>query len=145
MQFAPLRPDRGLRFRRFACRRRHHAPAPGDEAEAHRTRLDLLRGLDPGRDDRDPDFAGQRVVESRAEDDVGFGIDLFSDAGRRFVDLEQLCLSPQCGFASTAEGNRLTSDDQRRKLELVSAVARVVWPAEDDREELVRRSRPGGR
>jgi 5-methyltetrahydropteroyltriglutamate--homocysteine methyltransferase len=45
----------------------------------------------------------------------------------RFVALERLALSPQCGFASTMEGNRLTPDDQRRKLELVGRVARAVW------------------
>jgi 5-methyltetrahydropteroyltriglutamate--homocysteine methyltransferase len=44
------------------------------------------------------------------------------------VPLDRLALSPQCGFASTAEGNRLTPDDQRRKLELVTSVARAVWP-----------------
>ena len=41
--------------------------------------------------------------------------------------LERLALSPQCGFASTHEGNRLTPEDQRRKLELVASVAREVW------------------
>jgi methionine synthase II (cobalamin-independent) len=45
----------------------------------------------------------------------------------RYVPLERLALSPQCGFASTMEGNRLTPDDQRRKLELVGRVARAVW------------------
>jgi 5-methyltetrahydropteroyltriglutamate--homocysteine methyltransferase len=45
----------------------------------------------------------------------------------RVVPLERLALSPQCGFASTAEGNRLTADDQRRKLELVAETARSVW------------------
>ena len=45
----------------------------------------------------------------------------------RFVPLEQLAISPQCGFASTHEGNRLTPDDQRRKLELVAATAQRVW------------------
>ena len=45
----------------------------------------------------------------------------------RFLPLERLALSPQCGFASTMEGNRLTQDDQRRKLELVGRVARAVW------------------
>jgi 5-methyltetrahydropteroyltriglutamate--homocysteine methyltransferase len=44
-----------------------------------------------------------------------------------FVPLERLALSPQCGFASTMEGNRITPDDQRRKLELVGRVARSVW------------------
>jgi 5-methyltetrahydropteroyltriglutamate--homocysteine methyltransferase len=46
----------------------------------------------------------------------------------RIVPLERLALSPQCGFASTSEGNRLSPDDQRRKLELVAATARAVWP-----------------
>jgi 5-methyltetrahydropteroyltriglutamate--homocysteine methyltransferase len=45
----------------------------------------------------------------------------------RFVPLERLALSPQCGFASTMEGNRITPDDQRRKLELVGRVAKSVW------------------
>jgi 5-methyltetrahydropteroyltriglutamate--homocysteine methyltransferase len=45
------------------------------------------------------------------------------------VPLERLALSPQCGFVSTMEGNRITSDDQRRKLELVAFVARDVWGA----------------
>jgi 5-methyltetrahydropteroyltriglutamate--homocysteine methyltransferase len=43
------------------------------------------------------------------------------------IPLERLALSPQCGFASTMEGNRITPDDQRRKLELVGRVARSVW------------------
>jgi 5-methyltetrahydropteroyltriglutamate--homocysteine methyltransferase len=45
----------------------------------------------------------------------------------RIVPLERLAISPQCGFASTNEGNRLSADDQRRKLELVGSVARAVW------------------
>ena len=40
---------------------------------------------------------------------------------RAIVPLERLALSPQCGFASTHEGNRLSADEQRRKLELVAA------------------------
>jgi 5-methyltetrahydropteroyltriglutamate--homocysteine methyltransferase len=47
----------------------------------------------------------------------------------RFVALDRLAISPQCGFASTHEGNRLTPDDQRRKLELVGRTARRVWQA----------------
>src|SRR5436190_17784931 len=42
----------------------------------------------------------------------------------RVVPLERLALSPQCGFASTSEGNRLSSDEQRRKLDLVGETAR---------------------
>jgi methionine synthase II (cobalamin-independent) len=45
----------------------------------------------------------------------------------RFVPLERLALSPQCGFASTMQGNRITADQQRQKLELVGRVARSVW------------------
>ena len=45
----------------------------------------------------------------------------------RFIPLDRLALSPQCGFASTLEGNRVTPDDQRRKLELVGQVSRAVW------------------
>src|SRR5262249_4647087 len=43
------------------------------------------------------------------------------------VPLERLALSPQCGFASTEEGNLLTLDDQRAKLEVVGRTARRVW------------------
>jgi len=49
------------------------------------------------------------------------------DAAAKFVPLDDLCLSPQCGFASTAAGNRITVDVQRRKLELVVEVATEVW------------------
>ena len=49
------------------------------------------------------------------------------DAAAKYVPLDQLCLSPQCGFASTAEGNLLTVDDQVAKLRLVVEVAREVW------------------
>ena len=42
----------------------------------------------------------------------------------KIVPLERLALSPQCGFASTHEGNRLSEDDQRKKLELVGRVAK---------------------
>lgn len=45
----------------------------------------------------------------------------------RVIPLERLALSPQCGFASTMEGNHLSLEDQRRKLELVATVAREVW------------------
>ena len=47
----------------------------------------------------------------------------------KFVDLEQLCLSPQCGFASTEEGNSLTEDEQWAKLARVVEVAERVWRA----------------
>jgi len=45
----------------------------------------------------------------------------------RFVPLEQLCLSGQCGFSSTVEGNALTYDQEVAKLELIVKVATDVW------------------
>ncbi len=45
----------------------------------------------------------------------------------KFVPLEKLCLSPQCGFSSTHHGNALSHEDQWRKLELIVEVAREVW------------------
>jgi 5-methyltetrahydropteroyltriglutamate--homocysteine methyltransferase len=45
----------------------------------------------------------------------------------RYVDVDQLCLSPQCGFSSTEEGNRLSIDEQRAKLELIVEVADQIW------------------
>ena len=45
----------------------------------------------------------------------------------QYVPLEQLCLSPQCGFSSTVEGNAVTYDQQVAKLELVVETAAEVW------------------
>jgi 5-methyltetrahydropteroyltriglutamate--homocysteine methyltransferase len=49
------------------------------------------------------------------------------DEASRYVPLEQLCLSPQCGFSSTVEGNALTRDEQRAKLALIVETAQEVW------------------
>ena len=49
------------------------------------------------------------------------------DEASKFVPVERLALSPQCGFASTIGGNRLTVDDEKRKLELVVQTAQEVW------------------
>jgi 5-methyltetrahydropteroyltriglutamate--homocysteine methyltransferase len=49
------------------------------------------------------------------------------DEAARYVPLEQLCLSPQCGFASAAAGNLLTEDEEKRKLALVVEVAERIW------------------
>jgi 5-methyltetrahydropteroyltriglutamate--homocysteine methyltransferase len=45
----------------------------------------------------------------------------------RFTDLEQLCLSPQCGFASTEEGNILAEEEQWAKLRMIGEIAQEVW------------------
>ena len=47
----------------------------------------------------------------------------------RYAPLEQLCLSPQCGFSSTVHGNALTADEQRAKLRLVVETAEEIWGA----------------
>ena len=49
------------------------------------------------------------------------------DAAAKFVALDNLCLSPQCGFASTEEGNKLTQEEQRRKLERIVEAATAIW------------------
>jgi 5-methyltetrahydropteroyltriglutamate--homocysteine methyltransferase len=49
------------------------------------------------------------------------------EAAAKYAPIEQLCLSPQCGFSSTVEGNELTHDQQWAKLALIVEVAREVW------------------
>ena len=49
------------------------------------------------------------------------------DEATKYVALDQLCLSPQCGFASTEEGNILAADQQWAKLRMIGEVAREVW------------------
>jgi 5-methyltetrahydropteroyltriglutamate--homocysteine methyltransferase len=49
------------------------------------------------------------------------------DEAAKHIPLDQLAISPQCGFASDVVGNLLTADDQKRKLELVAETAREVW------------------
>jgi len=56
-------------------------------------------------------------------DDVALRI----EEAARYFPLENLALSPQCGFASTMEGNLLTEEEQWAKLRLVADVARRVW------------------
>jgi 5-methyltetrahydropteroyltriglutamate--homocysteine methyltransferase len=49
------------------------------------------------------------------------------DEASKYVPIDQLCLSPQCGFSSTVDGNAVTADEQRKKLDLVVDTAREVW------------------
>jgi 5-methyltetrahydropteroyltriglutamate--homocysteine methyltransferase len=49
------------------------------------------------------------------------------EAAARFVPLDQICLSPQCGFSSTVEGNALTLEEEIAKLRLVVDTAREIW------------------
>ncbi len=66
-----------------------------------------------------------KTAELESPDDLKRRIEEAS----RIVPLERLAISPQCGFASSAGGNPVTEDDQRRKLTLVSEVAEAVWGA----------------
>ena len=47
----------------------------------------------------------------------------------KFASIEQLCLSPQCGFASTEEGNVLAEEEQWAKLRMIAELAQEVWGA----------------
>jgi 5-methyltetrahydropteroyltriglutamate--homocysteine methyltransferase len=53
------------------------------------------------------------------------------DEASKYLDLDQICISGQCGFASTEEGNHLTIDDEKAKLELLVEVADEVWGSID--------------
>jgi len=64
-----------------------------------------------------------KVGDLESKDDLKRRIDEAS----KFVPLENLCLSPQCGFSSTHHGNDLSQGDQWRKLERVVEVAAEVW------------------
>jgi 5-methyltetrahydropteroyltriglutamate--homocysteine methyltransferase len=54
----------------------------------------------------------------------------FEEASK-FADIGQLGIAPQCGFASTEEGNKVTEDDQKRKLDLVVKTAEAIWGGVD--------------
>jgi len=68
-------------------------------------------------------LVSSKVPELENTDDLKRRI----DAAAKYVPLENLCLSPQCGFSSTHHGNKLTADDQWRKLGLVLEVSKSVW------------------
>ena len=85
--------------------------------------LEPLRLLPKGRKRVLPGFITTKTPELESLDDLQRK---FDDASH-FADLDQLGIAPQCGFASTEEGNELSMDDQRRKLELVVEVAEKIW------------------
>jgi 5-methyltetrahydropteroyltriglutamate--homocysteine methyltransferase len=68
-------------------------------------------------------LVSSKVPDLEKKDDLRRRI----EAAARYVPLENLCLSPQCGFSSTHHGNKLTAEDQWRKLGLVIDVAKSVW------------------
>jgi 5-methyltetrahydropteroyltriglutamate--homocysteine methyltransferase len=67
------------------------------------------------------------VTTKKAQLEAADEIERRIQEAARFMPLDRLALSPQCGFASTWEGNKLTPQDQRRKLDLVAQVASSVW------------------
>ena len=64
-----------------------------------------------------------KVAELEKVDDLRQRIERAS----KYIPLEQLAISPQCGFASDVVGNLISEDDQKRKLEVVVETARQVW------------------
>lgn len=68
-------------------------------------------------------LVSSKLPELETKDDLKRRI----DEAAKYVPLERLCLSPQCGFASTVQGNKLSQDDQKRKLALVVETATEVW------------------
>ncbi|AVT37953.1 5-methyltetrahydropteroyltriglutamate--homocysteine S-methyltransferase [Plantactinospora sp. BB1] len=90
-------------------------------------------------DERSGDFAplrfvppGKKVVlglvtTKRGELESKDALKRRIDEAARYVPLEQLCLSPQCGFSSTVEGNALTQEEQVAKLRLIVETAQEVW------------------
>jgi 5-methyltetrahydropteroyltriglutamate--homocysteine methyltransferase len=64
-----------------------------------------------------------KIAELESADTIAARI----DEAAKYLPLEQLALSPQCGFASMADGNLISIDEQWRKMELVADVARRVW------------------
>ncbi len=49
------------------------------------------------------------------------------EEAKQYVDLNRICLSPQCRFASTEEGNHLTEEQQMRKLSFIKEIAEEIW------------------
>jgi len=89
--------------------------------------LEPLRLLPKGRKRVLPGFITTKMGELEKLDDLKRKFDQAS----KYADIDQLGIAPQCGFASTEEGNRITADDQRRKLDLVVKTAETIWGGVD--------------
>lgn len=85
--------------------------------------LEPLRLLPKGHKRVLPGFITTKTAELESVDSLQRK---FEEASK-FVDIDQLGIAPQCGFASTEEGNKITEDDQWRKLELVVETAETIW------------------
>jgi len=135
---------KGMTLAMHLCRgnfKSTHAAAGNYEpvAEALLTEMNLDAYFMEYDDDRSGDFRplrflkpGKTVVlglvttkfgQLESKDDLKRRI----DEAAKYAPLEQLCLSPQCGFSSTVHGNNIAVEDQRKKLALVVETAREVW------------------
>ena len=85
--------------------------------------LEPLRLLPKGNKRVMPGFITTKVGELEDLD----GLRRKFDEAGKYADLDQLGIAPQCGFSSTEEGNSITVDDQKRKLELVVKTAEAIW------------------
>lgn len=85
--------------------------------------LEPLRLLPKGNKRVLPGFITTKTADLEPLDDLKRK---FEEASQ-YVDLDQLGIAPQCGFASTEEGNAISEDDQKRKLDLVVAAAEAIW------------------
>ena len=86
-----------------------------------------LRLLPKGKQRVMPGFITTKTGELESIDELQRKFDEAS----KFADIDQLGIAPQCGFASTEEGNEVTADDQKRKLELVVKTAEAIWGGVD--------------
>ena len=93
--------------------RADHAAGRIEDRELHAAEDDAIREA----------VTMQEEIELEQRDEVKRRIEQAS----RYVDVDQLCLSPQCGFSSTVEGNDLTIEQQAAKLRLIVDVAEDVW------------------
>lgn len=89
--------------------------------------LEPLKLLPKGKKRVLPGFITTKTADMEDLDDLKRK---FEEASK-YADLDQLGIAPQCGFASTEEGNKITPDDQRRKLELVVKTAEAIWGGVD--------------
>ncbi|MEE2970573.1 MAG: 5-methyltetrahydropteroyltriglutamate--homocysteine S-methyltransferase [Pseudomonadota bacterium] len=85
--------------------------------------LEPLRLLAKGKQRVLPGFITTKTADLESID----GLKRKFEEAAQYADMDQLGIAPQCGFASTEHGNKITYDDQRRKLELVVAVAEDIW------------------
>ncbi len=85
--------------------------------------LEPLRFLPKGKKRVVVGLITSKTGELESKDDIKRRL----DEAARYAPLEQLCLSPQCGFASTEEGNVLTEEQQWAKLRFVVEIAKEVW------------------